>query len=89
MSDIPGFAAPVYRSLTQPQLLGGVSQRFFICVLAGMVITGLWCLVVPGLWPGLLLGLAAYVVVWSGTQYDTEFFEILVEHVQHKERYEG
>jgi len=89
MSDIPGFSAPLYQSLTQPQLIAGVSRNFFIWDLLGMILTGLWCMAYPWLWPGLLIGLALYVIGWCGTQYDTEFFEILVEHVQHRERYEG
>ena len=89
MSDIPGFAAPCYHSLTQPHLMAGVARNFFICDVVAMMVWGLWCLVYPALWPGVLLGLAVYVVVWCGTKYDTEFFDILIEHVGHAHHYEG
>lgn len=89
MRETPGFTAPIYQSLTQPQLLAGVSRTFFICDLVAMILVGLWTLAVPGLWPGLLIGVALYVVAWCGTKYDTEFFEIVIAHVQQQDHYEG
>ena len=89
MSETPGLTAPVYQSLTQPQLLAGVPRTFAVGLVMGMGLLIVWCLQVPALWPGLLLGPALYCVTWCGTKYDTEFFDILIAHVRHHTHYEG
>lgn len=89
MSDTPGWQTPIYQSLTHPHLQLGVPRTFFVLDVALMAITGLWTLTAPTLWPVLLIGVALYVVVWCGTKYDTEFFQVVIEHMRHKDRYEG
>ena len=83
MSELPGWTAPLYQSLTQPQLIAGVSRNFFICIFTLIGTVVLW-------WtPILLIGGVLYLVAWIGTRYDPDFFEIVLGHVRQHDHYEG
>jgi type IV secretory pathway TrbD component len=89
MSETPGWAAPLYQSLTQPHLIAGVSRSVFILDFMFLAITGLWALSRPSLWPLLLVGVLLYGIAWWGTWYDPDFFEIVMAHVRQQDHYEG
>lgn len=83
MDKIDGWAAPVYQSLTQPQLQGGVSRSFFILDVTAVAAMVLW-------WPPIvLIGGALYAAAWIGTRYDPHFLEIIMAHLQQQAHYEG
>ena len=83
MDDLSGWSVPVYQSLTQPQLQGGVSRGFFIVDVTVVAAGVLWW------WPIILVGGALYLAAWIGTRYDPHFFEIILAHVQQHDHYEG
>ena len=83
MDELPDWSVPVYQSLTQPQLQGGVPRSFCIIDVTVVAAVVLWW------WPIVLIGAALYLAAWIGTHYDPYFFEIIMAHVQQHDRYEG
>jgi type IV secretion system protein TrbD len=85
--DTPdGYEVPLFTSLTQPILLGGVPRSFAIvnvtlsaCLAIGMQ---LW-------WLGIPLGLVMHGVAYFFTKRDPYFFEILRRHLWQKPHYES
>ncbi len=78
--DLPGFAAPVHRALTEPILLGGAPRAVAIVngTLAGAVGLGL------RLW---IAGLAIWAIghfaaVWAAKR-DAQFVDVVRRHLRY------
>ena len=78
---IDGFQVPVYRSLTEPILLGGAPRGVAISngTLAAAVGLGLQ------LWlPGLFLWLLGHSLAVWGARIDPQFVPVLSRHLKHQ-----
>ncbi|MBY8821078.1 VirB3 family type IV secretion system protein [Sphingomonas colocasiae] len=83
-SAIPGFEVPVYRSLTEPILLGGAPRGLAIVngTLAGAVGLGLQ------LWiAGILVWALGHSVAVIAARRDPDFLPILIRHLRQKGHY--
>lgn len=80
---VEGWTAPVYQSIAQPHLLGGISSTLMIALVTLSGISLFWW------YPLVLLAGGIYGVALVGTRYDTDCFDILIEHWRHKRYYEG
>ncbi|HBS78585.1 MAG: conjugal transfer protein TrbD [Pseudomonas sp.] len=79
--DVAGFEVPLYRSLTEPILLGGAPRTVAIAngTLAAAVGLGLQ------LWlPGLALWLAGHALAVWGARADQQFMQVFARHLKHK-----
>ena len=78
---IDGFQVPVYRSLTEPILLGGAPSGVAVSngTLAAAVGLGLQ------LWlPGLFLWLLGHSLAVWGARIDPQFVPVLSRHLKHQ-----
>ncbi len=76
-----GFAIPVYLSLTEPILMGGVPRA--AAIMNGTIAAALGL----GLqvWPaGILFWLVAHALCVFAAKRDVKFFEVLIRHIRHK-----
>ena len=77
--EVPGYTAPVHRSLTEPILLGGAPRAIAIMngTLAGAVGLGLrlW-LVGLGLW-----AVGHFAAVWAAKR-DPQFVDVVRKHLR-------
>lgn len=76
-----GFAIPVYRSLTEPILMGGVPRA--AAIMNGTIAAALGL----GLqvWPaGVIYWVVAHSVCAFAAKRDFKFFEVLIRHIRHK-----
>jgi type IV secretion system protein VirB3 len=76
-----GFEVPLYRSLTEPLLLGGAPRTVAITngTLAAAVGLGLQ------MWlPGLLLWFIGHALAVWGARRDPQFVPVLTRHLKHR-----
>jgi type IV secretory pathway TrbD component len=76
-----GYVVPLYRSLTEPLLLGGVPRTLAITngTLAAAVGLGLQ------MWlPGIALWAAGHTLGLWGARVDPQFVPVLARHVKHR-----
>jgi len=76
-----GFAVPLYRSLTEPILLGGAPHTVAIAngTLSAAVGLGLQ------MWlPGLALWLVGHALAVWGARVDPQFVVVLARHLKHR-----
>ena len=83
MDELPDWSVPVYQSLTQPQLQGGVAAGLLYYGRDGGGRRGAVVVAHHPRWRAL------YLAAWIGTRYDPHFFEIILAHVQQHDHYEG
>lgn len=79
--DLPGFEAPLHRSLTVPILLGGAPRSLAILngTLAAAIGIGLQQWV-----PGVALWIVGHALAVWGAKADVQFVEVFARHVKHK-----
>jgi type IV secretory pathway TrbD component len=78
-SDVPGFAVPLHRSLTEPILIAGAPRAIaiFVGTLTAAVGIGLQ------LWlPGLVLWIAGHAAAVWLTQTEPQFVGIFARHLR-------
>lgn len=78
---VPGFEVPLYRSLTEPILMGGAPRTVAITngTLAAAVGLGLQ------LWiPGLVLWLVGHWLAVMGARVDPQFMAVFARHIKHR-----
>lgn len=76
-----GFSIPVYRSLTEPILMGGVPRS--VAILNGTIAAAMGL----GLqvWiAGIVYWIVAHGVCVFAAKRDIKFFDVLIRHVRHK-----
>ncbi|MGN6207754.1 VirB3 family type IV secretion system protein [Asticcacaulis sp.] len=81
---VEGFEVPLYRSLTQPILLGGAPRTLAIAngTVAAALGLGLQ------MWlPGLCLWLVGHTLAVCAARYDPDFVPILLRHLRQKAFY--
>ena len=80
-TEVPGFEAPLHRSLTVPILLGGAPRPLAILngTLAAAIGIGLqqWL-------PGVVLWVVGHALAVWGAKADAQFVEVFARHVKHK-----
>lgn len=76
-----GFSIPVYRSLTEPILMGGVPRAAAIMngTIAAALGLGLQVWVA-----GIMYWVIAHGVCAFAAKHDFKFFEVLIRHIRHK-----
>lgn len=76
-----GFSIPVYRSLTEPILMGGVPRAAAILngTIAAALGLGLQVWVA-----GIVYWIVAHALCVFAAKRDAKFFEVLIRHVRHK-----
>jgi type IV secretion system protein VirB3 len=78
-SQIPGFEAPVYRSLTEPILMGGAPRS--IAILNGTLAAALG--IGLRLWlGGLLFWFVGHMVAVWAAKRDPDFVEVVRRHLR-------
>jgi type IV secretory pathway TrbD component len=85
LSHIEGFEAPVYRSLTEPVLLGGAPRGLAIVngTLAAALGLGLQMWIA-----GLVLWLAGHSLAVLAAKRDSDFAAVLARHLRQRGRLE-
>jgi type IV secretory pathway TrbD component len=80
-SHLPGFEVPLYRSLTEPILLGGAPRGIAILngTLAAALGLGLRLWIV-----GLLVWVVGHAIAAAAARKDVQFAEVLLRHARHK-----
>ena len=80
MSHLPGFEVPLYRSLTEPILLGGAPRAIAILngTLAAALGLGLRLWLV-----GLLVWLVGHALAAAAARKDVQFAEVISRHARH------
>lgn len=76
-----GFVVPLYRSLTEPLLLGGAPRTLAITngTLAAAVGLGLQ------MWlPGIALWVTGHTLAVWGARLDSQFVPVLARHLKHR-----
>jgi type IV secretion system protein VirB3 len=75
--EIPGYAVPLYRSLTAPLLLAGAPRAMAILngTLTAALGLGLHCLY------ALPLGVVVHLVAVLAAKHDPQYFEVLRAHL--------
>jgi type IV secretory pathway TrbD component len=80
---VPNWFAPVYHSLAQPLLIGGVPAGFFIATMLGTMMLFLaW-------WPIILVQAGLYGLARVLTRWEPQWGGMLVMHVTYARHYEG
>ena len=81
-NDLPGFDVPLYRSLTEPILMGGAPRTVAIAngtLAAAAVGLGLQ------LWiPGVVLWIAGHSLAVWGARVDPQLMQVFARHIKHK-----
>jgi type IV secretory pathway TrbD component len=81
VASVPGYAAPLHRSLTDPILMGGAPRAYAIVngTLAAALGLGLqqWI-------AGLVVWIVGHGLGVMLAKRDPEFLEVLIRHVRHK-----
>ena len=80
MSHLPGFEVPLYRSLTDPILLGGAPRGIAILngTLAAALGFGLRLWLV-----GLIVWLVGHALATAAARKDVQFAEVISRHARH------
>jgi len=80
MTHLPGFEVPLYRSLTDPILLGGAPRSIAILngTLAAALGLGLRLWLV-----GLIVWLVGHALAVAAARKDVQFAEVISRHARH------
>lgn len=80
-AHLPGFEVPLYRSLTDPILLGGAPRGIAILngTLAAALGLGLRLWIV-----GLLVWVVGHAIAATAARKDVQFAEVISRHARHK-----
>jgi type IV secretory pathway TrbD component len=72
----PGFEVPVFRSLYEPVLVGGVKREFAVTLwLATLLLVSEGGL--RGMWPLLILAAVLHALVAIATKFDPQFLDVV------------
>ena len=82
MTHLPGFEVPLYRSLTDPILLGGAPRGIAILngTLAAALGLGLRLWLV-----GLIVWVVGHALAAAAARKDVQFAEVISRHARHAE----
>jgi type IV secretory pathway TrbD component len=82
-TPVAGWHQPIFHSLAQPLLTGGVPSGFFIASMLGaMVLFFVW-------WPVIVVQAGVYGLARVLTQWEPQWCGILVMHLTYARYYEG
>ena len=85
MTDISDYAAPVYRSLSQPILFAGVPRT--LALFLGLFTTGM--VLNLQVWWFLPVGIGLHLLAAAVTRADPEWVQTLRRHMHYRAYYEG